>query len=148
MSKQKGFTLIELLVVIAIIAILAAVVLVALGNARDQARDSTRKADLNSVMTALELYKTTESTSPAATGALCSGAAGGVWCEESGATDYICNTTGLAGASGGTYIQRLPGDPAGGGARYACTSDGAGNYTLTATLHDASTFICSNGSCY
>ncbi len=57
MSKQKGFTLIELLVVIAIIAILAAVVLVALGNARNTAQDSSRKADSNSVMTAVELYK-------------------------------------------------------------------------------------------
>ncbi len=57
--KQKihsGFTLIELLVVIAIIGILSTLAIVALGSARQKARDSKRVADLSQVSKALELY--------------------------------------------------------------------------------------------
>lgn len=64
-KKNKGFTLVELLVVIAIIAILVVLILVALGVARQKARDSQRKTDLRSIQTALELYASDNGTYPA-----------------------------------------------------------------------------------
>lgn len=59
-AQRKGFTLIELLVVIGIIGILAAVVLVAVNPGRQfaSARDTQRRADLNSITTAIYSYAT------------------------------------------------------------------------------------------
>ena len=56
MARNKGFTLIEVLVVIAIIAILAAIVLVAINPAKrfQDARNSQRKANVESVLSALQ----------------------------------------------------------------------------------------------
>ncbi len=56
MTMRKGFTLIELLVVIAIIGILSTLAIVALGSARQKARDSKRVADVNQIAKALDLY--------------------------------------------------------------------------------------------
>lgn len=53
---KRGFTLIELLIIIAIIGILIALILPNLSGARERARDSRRKIDLNNIQQALRLY--------------------------------------------------------------------------------------------
>ena len=54
-EKRTGFTLVELLVVIAIIGLLSTIVLVSFGPVRNQARDTTIKANLNQMRLAAEM---------------------------------------------------------------------------------------------
>lgn len=61
----NGFTLIELLVVISIIGILIALSFFGFQGARETARDAKRKSDLESIRSALELYKADCGTYPA-----------------------------------------------------------------------------------
>lgn len=56
MKKKKGFTLVELLVVITAIAVLATITVVALKPARIKTRNSRRKADMEQIYNAQEMY--------------------------------------------------------------------------------------------
>ena len=58
MNRPKGFSLIELLVVIAIIGLLSTMAVVSLNSARTKARDTRRQGDIKALQTAIELYKT------------------------------------------------------------------------------------------
>ncbi|PWU22887.1 hypothetical protein C5B42_04865 [Candidatus Cerribacteria bacterium 'Amazon FNV 2010 28 9'] len=61
MKRQLGFTLIELLVAATIIALLTTIGLVSFQITNTKARDGKRKADLEQVRAALELYKSDDS---------------------------------------------------------------------------------------
>jgi len=115
MNKNKGFTLIELLVVIFIIGVLAGIILPNMMSARERARDSKRKQDLNEIKTALRLYYNDNQAYP--TGAIPSGEFG----------------------MDGEYIKSVPTDPVNTDSyvySYLQTDSGDG-FLLQATLENA-----------
>ncbi len=93
-QNSDGFTLIELLVVISIISVLISLSFVSFLQARKSARDSKRKADLEQIRSALELYRNDCKTYP----------------------DTVTSGSPLIGASGlpcagVVYMQQVPTDP-------------------------------------
>ena len=56
-KNRRGFTLIELLVSISIISVLTAIGLANYAVSQKRARDARRQADLESVRSALEIYR-------------------------------------------------------------------------------------------
>lgn len=123
--NKKGFTLIELLVVIAIIGLLSTLAVVALGSARQKARDSKRLSDLKQVQTALELYFTDNNSYPTSTNLTL------------GSTNAKClGTNGFAaeGACNGTiYMGLVPAEPTPGAEGYSYDGT-ATSFSITATL--------------
>lgn len=119
---RQGFTLIELLVVLAVIGLLTVLAVVALGSAREAARDSKRLSDLREVQHRLELYFTDHSAYPAATNIVL------------GAGNAACfNTEGWQAANcANPYMAVVPYDP--GSGSYAYTSADGTNYAIVVTL--------------
>lgn len=102
---KQGFTLIELLVVIMIIGVLVGISLFALTGARESARDGRRKADLEAIRSALELYKADCNAYVSASGNVGSALdtdASGTRLVGSGASSS-CPTTNV-------YLEKIPND--------------------------------------
>jgi general secretion pathway protein G len=121
-SRNKpfnGFTLIELLVVISLIGILASLLIVSLQGSRASARDGRRKADLEQIRTALEMYRRDSGSYPATTGSMA------------------------------TYLPQVPVDPLSPPSSpipYPYTP-GSGGYVLCALLENGSGTVSGCGAC-
>ncbi len=107
MKKEKGFTLIELLVVIAIIAILATLVLIALGDARDSARDADRKSAISQMRSHAQLFYNEKPDSyvglgsdPATPSTAANAISGGTLVIHSNATNWCAEIQ----LTGGSYV--------------------------------------------
>lgn len=121
---KKGFTLIELLIVIAIIGVLATLLMVNFVGVRQRARDAQRKSDLRQIQSALEIYRSDNSSYPASL------------------TNCTCNSNPCLGSPTctATYMQKIPADPSGttyyNSGNYYFTSTGGTTYTLGACLEN------------
>lgn len=122
-KTSSGFTLIELLVVIAIIGLLSTLAVVALGSARQKARDSLRLSDLKEMQVALELHYTDKSSYPAQAEAV-----------TLGSGNFACLNVDGFSASGcaNPYKGNIPQDP--GDSVYQYISSDGSSYAISATL--------------
>ena len=121
--NKKGFTLVELLVVIAIIGLLSTLAIVALGSAREKARDSKRLSDLRQIQTALELSYTENSAYPIATDLLLG---------DPAATGCLDATGFVAAGCANAFMGLVPEDP--GANSYVYNSADGTTYSIDATL--------------
>jgi len=106
-----GFTLIELLVAMAIFAMMMAVALVAYQGTRKSARDGKRKADVEQIRSALEMYRADEGVYPPGT----------------------LSTDSVIASDTGTYLT-IPPDPDSDNRKYYYTNLGSGSYAVCASL--------------
>lgn len=118
---KKGFTLIELLIVIAIMGVLVALLLPNLAGARERARDSRRKTDLNNLQQAFRLYYNDSQAFPLT--ATITGAWGSTL--TSGTTTYM------------TVLPRDPSSAPSALVNYGYSSDG-NSYIILAKLENQS----------
>lgn len=132
---KRGFTLIELLVVIALIGILASFGVASFNSAQQKGRDSRRKADLDAMKKALELYKSDTT---------------GAKNYPSGSGNEVVRRTGdpvgnINALTSSNYIKQIPYDPKlntpytislGNADQSACVG-GCDTYRLRATLENA-----------
>lgn len=132
LPNRWGFTLVELLVVMSIIGILMGALLVAYQGTRATARDGKRKADLEQIRTALQMYHTDCGKYPDNSGAY--------GLPFGGALTSTCPGSLV------TYMSQLPNDPVPSNTyRYNKQSDYA--YTLCALLEGGEVLTSCTESC-
>lgn len=121
--QNSGFTLIELVVVIALVLLLSTLAVIALGSAREKARDAKRLSDVKQVQAVLELYFANASAYPESAEPIPLGR-GNARCLDA---------TGFHATCTDPYMQPIPADPKE-TANYLYQSGDEAGYTITATL--------------
>lgn len=126
MKTGKGFSLMELLVVMGIIVLLTGVGVVNYSQTNRKARDAKRKADIESIRSALELYRTDQGSYPALT--------------TNGST---CITQTEISGGGVIYLNSMPVDTKNDGATYCYKYQRptATTYTLSARFEETDTDV-------
>lgn len=139
---KKGFTLIELLVVISIIGILIGLSVFGLQGARESSRDSKRKADLESIRSGIEIYKSDCNTYPVTSGDPTTVlATSGNSLVGDGSTT-ACNVNNI-------YINQIPADPVSPTRNYLYSSESGMSYEVCAALEQnisSGTVTCGGSS--
>ncbi len=117
MNKRQGFTLLEVLVSATIIAVLTTIGLVSFSSVNKRSRDVKRKGDLEQIRSALEMYRSDNSTYP------------GEYPRVVGAGAFA-DAAGLSAALvTGSYMPSIPADPNEDNAYYYQTTATSGQYT-------------------
>lgn len=128
-NRITGFTLIEILVVATIIGLLAAAGAVSYSQFVKQSRDAKRKADIEQIRAAVEMYRSNNGSYPLN--------GSGV-----GKVDVTaCSTSGLTDSAGNTYLSKTPNDPKCSTIKYYYSSDGT-TYSIAARLEGSSVGSC------
>lgn len=129
--------MIELLVVISLIAVLLSISLVASSNARKSSRDGKRKADLEQIRSALEIYRNDCRTYPLDALVVQGGTLAGS--ESSGS---VCLTSDV-------YMESIPSDPLS-SQSYVYIRGSVNTYVICASLENGGSSVapgCSGADC-
>lgn len=128
---KRGFTMLELLIVIAIIGVMSTLAIVGLTGAQAHARDGRRKSDLETVRSALELYRADCDRYPPA------GNSSGSFSFTAGSNFKLTGTNSSSTARcsrSTTYLNLVPSDPTSSGRYlYSVAADGS-TYSLCSYL--------------
>lgn len=128
---KKGFTLIELLIVISIIGILAVALLPNVLNAPVRARDASRKADISTIIKAVETYNVDKGAYPAS---FCTGS-GSVAAVPAALLPYFSSSKAPADPSGAAYVNA--GAQCNGGYLFCKLSGTPSNYAVVTKMETA-----------
>lgn len=137
--SQHGFTIVELLIVIVVIGILAAITTVAYNGVQGRGRDAQRVQNMQSIVKALELYKTTNGTYPLAVG---TANASGWEVSHDGTTA----TNFLSALTTSNTVSKVPLDPKNIGVVVGASSL-APSWNSTNNLYFYHRYPAGNGSC-